>query len=900
MLTWPIRHARTTILIAVPCALLSILAVLRLHADAAIDAMLARNNDSTRALARVINDFEVADDLIVIASLPDSAAAPDPDRLLGFAGRLEKEIAGSKEASQQTSAIIYRADSQMMDFFRDVLAPSAVFYLDDASFAAAQRRLSYEQMRLQLEQDQAMLATPGPAAGALGKAFMADPLRLREFLLDRLQKQLPMKTYQGSDAFISEDGRALVIRVRGRKPPADLDFCKSFTQAISNVSERANSDALHLEFTGSYAIAAASAAAIRSDMIHSVVGSVICLQILFLLAYRRAIRLFVIALMPIALGVLIGFAGYALASPGVTPLAAVLGGVLAGMAIDYSIQYLSHFFARRSLGDDPTLAAESAVRLITPAAFAAWLTSIIGFAAIGASSVKMLRDFSILGTLGLAGAFAAVVLLLPCLLTLIDRPRAPSTEPIFRTSFAPLLGFIARWRRVCVGISAALFLGAFVALFWTRGPLLLLESDLSVMHPRPNPALDAEKHLAERFGISPDSIIVHLQSDSPEHLVSLAHAAERRLRENGSTADVSCISLATLLPDPAIVPARLAAIGPALADRVVADYQRALSDAGFNADSKPLQDYATFLRVLLTRTSVPTINDLIQYRGLAETMLPRSSLSGARQTSGELSSPSSGTPGEGGGGGRVEQGPSAQAAPTLALPRSTGGNEPSSNSRGGSRDIVPVTDSIMLVFPRGNQPGQNLFVQHIRSALGGLGGATPTGLSVAGYDTQSTIRHDLPRLILLAVGAVGLYLALHFRSVTGALLAMLPTLFSLTILLAAARLAGQKLNMVNLIAIPLLIGIDVDYGVFLVSLARSAKDSRESIGQRINRLAPVCHAVTICALATIIGFGSLAWTSVPAVRSLGFAVAVGIGACLFAALFLVVPIFLRVPNNDRR
>ena len=64
--------------------------------------------------------------------------------------------------------------------------------------------------------------------------------------------------------------------------------------------------------------------------------------------------------------------------------------------------------------------------------------------------------------------------------------------------------------------------------------------------------------------------------------------------------------------------------------------------------------------------------------------------------------------------------------------------------------------------------------------------------------------------------------------------------------------------------------------------------------QRISSLAPVCHAVTICALATIIGFGSLAWTSVPAVRSLGFAVAVGIGACLFAALFLVVAsVFVR-------
>jgi predicted RND superfamily exporter protein len=39
----------------------------------------------------------------------------------------------------------------------------------------------------------------------------------------------------------------------------------------------------------------------------------------------------------------------------------------------------------------------------------------------------------------------------------------------------------------------------------------------------------------------------------------------------------------------------------------------------------------------------------------------------------------------------------------------------------------------------------------------------------------------------------------------------------------------------------------------------------------------------------MVGFSSLAWTTVPAVRSLGFAVAVGIAACLFASFFIVVP-----------
>jgi hypothetical protein len=135
----------------------------------------------------------------------------------------------------------------------------------------------------------------------MAKAFMRDPLRLRDFLLSRLANQNPIKTWSGSDAFISPDARTILIRVRGKRPPSDLDFCSAFTRQITAAATHANQDGLKLQFTGSYAIAAQSAHSIRSDMIASVIGSVLCLQVLFLLAYRSALRLFWLALAPIAL-----------------------------------------------------------------------------------------------------------------------------------------------------------------------------------------------------------------------------------------------------------------------------------------------------------------------------------------------------------------------------------------------------------------------------------------------------------------------------------------------------------------------------------------------------------------------------------------------------------------------
>jgi len=832
--------------------------------DPSLEAMFSGNDPAAAALVRVLNQYGAADDLLVMASVPGAgeATSADVDRLIAFARRFARQITAGPAAAKLVDAVMYKPDDDTRAFFQNVLVPSAVYYLDDASFTAALARLNKTGMEAQIRQDLTMMAMPD-VGDAMGKALMADPLRLRDFLgqfLKRLDAQRPFRGRPGTDAFVSPDGKSLLIRVRGKKAPDDIDYCNALTRAVAAAADRANkadrAGPLELRYAGSYAIAAQSAGALRSDMIESVIGSVICLQLLFLLAYREPWRLFALAFAPIALGVLLGFGAYSVWRVGLSPLTAVLGGILAGMAIDYSVQYLSTYLSRRDHGAAPAEAARAAALLVTPAAFGAWATSIVGFVAIGASSVKALRDFSLLGSLGLAGAFLAAVALIPLLLMLTDRRAAgKATRPRFRFTLAPLLRMIGGHAGISVAICGAIFLSAVGVLLAARGSILPLESDLTVMHPRPNPALAAQALIGQRFGMR-DWMLVYLQSDSPRNLVALAHRVDRRLQSAQAKAAgaAGSFGLASLLPDPAIVAKRQAILGPTLAQKVAEDFTSVIENTqidgnSFAPDAKPIRDYEKFLHELLTRPP-PTLHDLLahprdavtgkpvyQYRQLAELMLPRAAL-------------------QAGG----------------ALP----------------------TQAITLVFlneSTDQRAARDRAVEGLRAALAGEPGATLTGLSVVSHDSELAARRDLPRLSLLAMAVVLGYLVFHFRNIADALLAIAPTVFSLTILLAAMHLAGQKLNMVNLVAAPLLIGIDVDYGIFLVSLARLKQVRREDAHSLAARLAPVCHAVFICALATMIGFGSLIWTSVPAVRSLGFAVAVGIGGCLLCVLFLVVPVF---------
>jgi predicted RND superfamily exporter protein len=170
-------------------------------------------------------------------------------------------------------------------------------------------------------------------------------------------------------------------------------------------------------------------------------------------------------------------------------------------------------------------------------------------------------------------------------------------------------------------------------------------------------------------------------------------------------------------------------------------------------------------------------------------------------------------------------------------------------------------------------------------------------LSVAGRDAERTVRGELPRLILAAIAIVAIYLVVHFRSAGDALLSLIPTIFGMLVVAAALGLAGPKLNMVNLVAIPLLIGIDVDYGIFLVNMARLRQVRLQTGDELAGRIAPPVHAVIVCAVATILGYISLLWTSVPAERSLGIAAAAGIGTCLLGVLFLLLPVLFRLSRR---
>lgn len=855
-ITFPARQPRVTLCALGVLGLVAALAVTRLRPDPSLESMFNRNDPAAAALVRVMNDFSAADELLVLAVVPErltSKEVPEASagRLVAFARRLEAAVAASPALAGAADGVAYQADPEMRRFAEQVLVPNGIFYLDEATFAEARKRLTREEMRRQVEQNAAVLAQPGPAAQALSKVLLKDPLRLHEFVMDRLTgSRGSFRTFGGGGQFVSPDGRAILVRVKGRRPPSDLEFSRQFTAAVNGAADSVNSEGLELKLSGSYAIAAASEKAIRRDMTASITSSVVFLAALFLVASRRPHRMFTFSFLPVAFGSLLGFGAYALLFPTLTPLTGAVGAILAGMGIDYSINFLSYFDARRSEGAQPREAAVMTVVQLGPAMFGAFVTSIIGFVAIGWSDVGVLRDFAVLGSLGLAGSFVGAVVALPAVMAMMGRRKVLPLSPVLRgegerrsgprINLAPLAAWVARRGGWAVAASGFVLAAALAVVLTGRGDVLPLESDLTVMHPRPNPALDAQGEIARRFGVAPSSLLVHLKADSPERLLALAHRARERL----DSADVrragiaGTLGLETLLPDPALAASRAAAIRPGEPRRVADDFRAVIADSPF--DAKAYEPYAEFLEHLLSRREAPEIGALLKFPNLARSVLPNSALAGK-----------------------------------------------------------PATEALTLVFLSDNaddRATRNAVVGAARSALAELPGATLTGMTVLSHSTEAQVRRELPRLVLAALGLVVVYLLLHFRSVGEALFSVLPAAFSLVLLLAVMRLTGRKLNLINLVSLPLLVGIDVDYGIFLVSLRRAARlgaGAGETASERLEKLFETgSYALFMCAATTVLGFGSLVTTSVPAVQSLGLVVGVGVAGCLYATLLLLAPLLL--------
>jgi len=170
-----------------------------------------------------------------------------------------------------------------------------------------------------------------------------------------------------------------------------------------------------------------------------------------------------------------------------------------------------------------------------------------------------------------------------------------------------------------------------------------------------------------------------------------------------------------------------------------------------------------------------------------------------------------------------------------------------------------------------------------------------SGRSVILADMLSGIIDEAPKAILLsAIMTVIAVVIAFFRGIGGrrAILLVLGALITgVSWMGALLFLGGVKLNFLNFIAIPITIGIGVDYAINLVHRWRI-----EGPGHVAEIVRETGGAVVLCSLTTILGYQALMHSVNAAVRSFGLAAVIGEITCL-TAVVVVLPAVLSLVDR---
>jgi RND superfamily putative drug exporter len=219
------------------------------------------------------------------------------------------------------------------------------------------------------------------------------------------------------------------------------------------------------------------------------------------------------------------------------------------------------------------------------------------------------------------------------------------------------------------------------------------------------------------------------------------------------------------------------------------------------------------------------------------------------------------------------------------------------------------TAAMLTVIPTSGPTSQATeeLVSDLRGHLADIEDTTAyvTGATAVSVDVAASLDSALPRYLALVVGLALILLVLVFRSLLVPLVGVLGFLLTIGASLGATvavfqwgwladeinlDVTGPLISLTPILVIGILFGLAMDYQVFLVSRMHEAHhhgaSPREAIVTGFRRAAPVVVAAALIMFSVFAGFVP---AGEPTIKSIAFALAMGILADAFVVRMILVP-----------
>jgi len=790
----------------------------------------------SQTISQLRSRFAVSDELLLLVSVPEGSAH-DASCLLDFAGRLA--------TPSDILEVVYEIGDLEALLRSEEFLEIAPLFTPEGSAGELDAVLTPAGIRETLRKQSLLIELP-EASEAI-EWLEIDPLELRRFAIARWSAGTAgMKFQKGSRAFLSEDGRSLLIRVRatglrGVSSSIARDLLAVVDRMLETAHEEHSSSCPHgakervrVEKTGGTPLAEESERFMRRDLQINIGLSVVFILIVLFAAWRRG-SLVLLAAVPVGCGILIGFGLYSLISREIVVLALVSGAVLAALGIDFVIHLL------QPLRDESGAVTESrmvdVVGEVQRSLVLAASSTIVGFLSFVFVSSGFLRDMGVLTACGIAACLVSAIFVLPAVVSLsLSKPRKRDPERPPRMPRAPLssrLGNVSlRQRRVVLVGAVVVSIVSAVSLYLSPPEIA---TDLRKVHARGSEALATQDRLGEVFGAFDDPVLLLVREESSveklsDGLARLDRELEK-LRTSGAITGWSSVS--RLVPSPGEQKAVLSRTRAIDGESLLHSFEQALEEEGFAAEEfRPaIERFGRFLE----RREPIGLEEVVSL-GLRDEILQQLSI---------------------------------RADGVMALVSVRVG------------ETLWEADRRDALFARLDDAARTANVE-----------CEISGLHASSSNSARFVVGHFIQAVSLALGSVVLLVIVLFRRLRLIVAALAPVVLGSLWTAAIWNACGFQIHFMNVGILPMILGIGVDDGIHLVARFTQAGEPTSSPRDRATEvLRTTAPAVVLTTLTTLAAFGTLATSTTRGLASVGMLSALGVSLCLFASL-TVLPALL--------
>lgn len=834
------RFHKYILIFSVFLTLIAIVLATRLKLDLNLIALLPSDNPSIDVFFDVVETIGIQSTLIALVEIPQNIDQKDAESIVEH---LSKKYAQSRLITE----IEYKNATRQLSNVLQIYLEHLPQLLKAGDLNKLAQKLSDEGIHKQVLENKKILMTP---FGIVAKELIyVDPLGLRNLLESSLTVPTGKRTIKLHSGYYRTKGGNYIIFMKPKKPPQDVYFSKKLMAevyslekiALAELTEKIAgfSNKTKISYTGGYPIAVNDEAITKRDIKVTLLTSFLGVMLLFGLSFRTPKILFFVGL-PMAVSLLwtLGFAG--LIFQRLNVLTFIFSCVLIGLGIDFAIHIINRYFSEDKVNLSVLQRLQLTFKESGMGILIGGITTAVAFFSIGISDFRGFSELGIMTGIGILICLLTMFFLLPALLVYFsDGKNFPRTVIIAGFGLNILLDRIQKHPRIVLVVTAVI-----IVLSTVSGSRITFDDNLKNFRPVDSNVLRLQDKITDWLGGSTAAILLVTKEATEAKTMEISaaiYSSLDELKKSGMIAGIRSVSRYFLPPSQQKNNMGFIRQHADIFDikRIKRTFNQALTENGFEIRDLYDKYFERLSRALLEdKLLLPTsIQDKELERLLKIFVIRKGNL---------------------------------------------------------YKTVTYISPNTDLWSRSDTSKFREMIIRKLEESGVKKSRYLLTGSNFLTGNLKGLIIKNLKSSLLLASLCIIAVLIIYYRSLKLVLFSITPILIGLASLVGIMPVLGLDFNFINLIVIPMIVGIGIDDGVHFTNTYWKLDHLNISKG-----LFQTGRAVVLTSLTTLVGFGSIALSHYPGLKSMGYVAVIGIGSCMFASIIVLPAIFSMIRNKNK-